>query len=64
MTGTEVLMAGFGGQGMLLAGKILAHAAMTRGLAGELAAVLRPGDARRHGQRDRLHLGDSRSARR
>jgi 2-oxoglutarate ferredoxin oxidoreductase subunit gamma len=32
MTGTEVLMAGFGGQGMLLAGKILAHAAMTRGL--------------------------------
>ena len=32
MTGTEVLMAGFGGQGMLLAGKILAHAAMTQGL--------------------------------
>ena len=32
MTGTEVLMAGFGGQGMLLAGKMLAHAAMTRGL--------------------------------
>lgn len=32
MTGTEVLMAGFGGQGMLLAGKILAHTAMTQGL--------------------------------
>ena len=32
MLGTEVLMAGFGGQGMLLAGKILAHAAMARGL--------------------------------
>ena len=32
MKGTEVLMAGFGGQGMLLAGKILAHAAMSRGL--------------------------------
>ena len=32
MTGTEVLMAGFGGQGMLLAGKMLAHAAMTQGL--------------------------------
>lgn len=32
MSGTEVLMAGFGGQGMLLAGKILAHAAMTQGL--------------------------------
>jgi 2-oxoglutarate ferredoxin oxidoreductase subunit gamma len=30
--GTEVLMAGFGGQGMLLAGKILAHAAMDEGL--------------------------------
>ena len=29
---TEVLMAGFGGQGMLLAGKILAHAAMDTGL--------------------------------
>ena len=29
---TEVLMAGFGGQGMLLAGKILAHAAMDSGL--------------------------------
>jgi len=34
MTGTEVLMAGFGGQGMLLAGKMLAHAAMTQGLGG------------------------------
>jgi len=32
MTGTEVLMAGFGGQGMLLAGKILAHTAMDLGL--------------------------------
>jgi 2-oxoglutarate ferredoxin oxidoreductase subunit gamma len=29
---TEVLMAGFGGQGMLLAGKLLAHAAMESGL--------------------------------
>jgi len=29
---TEVLMAGFGGQGMLLAGKILAHAAMDDGV--------------------------------
>ena len=29
---TEVLMAGFGGQGMLLAGKVLAHAAMDSGL--------------------------------
>jgi 2-oxoglutarate ferredoxin oxidoreductase subunit gamma len=29
---TEVLMAGFGGQGMLLSGKLLAHAAMERGL--------------------------------
>jgi len=32
MSGTEVLMAGFGGQGMLLAGKILAHTAMSEGL--------------------------------
>ncbi len=29
---TEVLMAGFGGQGMLLAGQVLAHAAMDGGL--------------------------------
>ncbi|MHC4414329.1 MAG: 2-oxoacid:acceptor oxidoreductase family protein [Planctomycetota bacterium] len=32
MVETEVLMAGFGGQGMLLAGEILAHAAMAQGL--------------------------------
>ncbi len=32
MQGTAVLMAGFGGQGMLLAGKVLAHAAMAEGL--------------------------------
>ncbi len=31
METTNVLMAGFGGQGMLLAGKILAHAAMAAG---------------------------------
>jgi len=32
VNGTEVLMAGFGGQGMLLAGKLLASAAMDQGL--------------------------------
>lgn len=32
MKGTEMIMAGFGGQGILLAGKILAHAAMDCGL--------------------------------
>jgi 2-oxoglutarate ferredoxin oxidoreductase subunit gamma len=31
MAVTEVLMAGFGGQGMLLSGKLLAHAAMEEG---------------------------------
>ena len=31
MTTTEVLMAGFGGQGMLLSGKLLAHAALELG---------------------------------
>lgn len=31
-SGTEVLLAGFGGQGILMAGKLLAHAAMERGL--------------------------------
>lgn len=32
MRNTDVLMAGFGGQGMLLAGKLLASAAMSEGL--------------------------------
>jgi 2-oxoglutarate ferredoxin oxidoreductase subunit gamma len=32
MPGTEILMAGFGGQGMLLSGKLLAYAAMYQGL--------------------------------
>jgi 2-oxoglutarate ferredoxin oxidoreductase subunit gamma len=32
MSSTEVLMAGFGGQGMLLSGKLLAYAAMAKGL--------------------------------
>jgi 2-oxoglutarate ferredoxin oxidoreductase subunit gamma len=32
MTETGVVMAGFGGQGMLLSGKLLAHAAMSQGL--------------------------------
>lgn len=32
MSTTEVLMAGFGGQGMLLSGKLLAHAAMEVGM--------------------------------
>ncbi|MBN2496753.1 MAG: 2-oxoacid:acceptor oxidoreductase family protein [Deltaproteobacteria bacterium] len=32
MAGTEVLMAGFGGQGMLLSGKLLAYAAMNEGM--------------------------------
>ncbi len=31
-TGTDVVMAGFGGQGMLLAGQMLAHAAMETGM--------------------------------
>ncbi len=31
MSGSNVLMAGFGGQGLLLAGKVLAHAAMDVG---------------------------------
>ncbi len=32
MAETEVLMAGFGGQGMLLSGKLLAYAAMKKGM--------------------------------
>ena len=32
MSATEVIMAGFGGQGILLAGKVLAQAAMDQGL--------------------------------
>jgi 2-oxoglutarate ferredoxin oxidoreductase subunit gamma len=32
MVGTEIVIAGFGGQGVLLAGKVLAHAAMDVGM--------------------------------
>lgn len=32
MTGADIVMAGFGGQGVLLTGKLLAHAAMSRGM--------------------------------
>ena len=55
----DVIMAGFGGQGVLLIGKMLAYAGMARGQGGLLAALLRPGDARRHRQ---LHGGHLRPA--
>ena len=57
---SEVMFAGFGGQGVMLMGQILAEAAMQEGLRGGLDPLLRPGDA----GRDRLlHRGDQRPAR-
>ena len=53
----SVVFAGFGGQGILFAGHVLAEAANGRGPRGPLDPVLRAGDARRdrlvHGHRGR-----------
>jgi len=46
----EIICAGFGGQGILLFGKVLAQAGMVEGLAGYVSAVLRTRNARRDGQ--------------
>ena len=46
----EIIIAGFGGQGVLFGGQVLAVAAMDAGQRGHLDPVLRSGDARRHGQ--------------
>ena len=51
---TEIILAGFGGQGVLLIGKLLAYAGMKAGQRSHLDAGLRPRDARRHVQ---LHGG-------
>ncbi|MCK7514101.1 MAG: hypothetical protein MZV70_65545 [Desulfobacterales bacterium] len=50
----EVLIAGFGGQGIMLMGKLLAYGAIYEGLEVTFYPSLRPGNARRHRQ---LHGG-------
>ena len=64
MKTTQILIAGFGGQGILFAGKFLAYKGLLEDLqvswlpsygpaAGLLAALLRPRDAGRHRQLQR-----------
>ena len=50
----DVIIAGFGGQGVMLIGNLLAQAGMEHGLEVELYSRLRGRNARRHGQ---LHGG-------
>ena len=47
---TEFILAGFGGQGILFAGKILAYCGLMAGKELSLAAVLWPGNAWRYGK--------------
>lgn len=54
---TEIILAGFGGQGILFAGKILAYCGLMAGKELSWSAVLRSGNAWRHGKLLRLHLG-------
>ncbi len=42
MKNLNILFAGFGGQGMLFAGKVVAYAALIANKAALLAALLRP----------------------
>ena len=51
---TEIIIAGFGGQGVLFAGQLLAYAGHGRGPGSHLDPFLRPRNARRNGQ---LHGG-------
>ncbi len=53
----EIIIAGFGGQGVLFAGQVLAYAAMDAGQGSHLDPLLRPRNARRHGQLHRRHRG-------
>ena len=52
----EIIIAGFGGQGVLSMGKILAYAGLMEGKE-VMDACLRPRATRWNGQRHRYHLG-------
>lgn len=45
----ELIIAGFGGQGVLSMGKILAYSGVVQGLESDVDAFLRPRDAWRYG---------------
>ena len=53
---TEIILAGFGGQGILFAGKVLAYCALIDGKEDLVAAVLRSRNARRYGELLRVHF--------
>ena len=52
----QAVLAGFGGQGILFAGKIIANAGLLEDREAFLASQLRARDARRHRQLQRVHL--------
>ena len=52
----EIIFSGFGGQGALFAGQLLAYAAVGQRAARHLDPLLRAGDARRHGALHRRRL--------
>ena len=54
----NIVLAGFGGQGVLFAGKVIAYCRPHRGPRGLVAALLRPRNARRHRQLQRVTLSD------
>ena len=52
----RIIVAGFGGQGVLMIGKLLAHAGMMEGRQVTWRAILWTGNARRHRQLQRHHF--------
>jgi 2-oxoglutarate ferredoxin oxidoreductase subunit gamma len=52
----EVIIAGFGGQGVLFAGQLLAYAGMDEGKQVTWIPIVWPGNARRHSQLHRCDL--------
>ena len=60
----ELILAGFGGQGVLLIGKLLAYAGMKAGLEVTWMPAYGPGDARRHLQLHGRAVGPAGRARR
>ena len=53
----EIIIAGFGGQGVLFGGQVLAYAAMDAGKEVTWIPILWAGDTRRYGQLHSRHRG-------
>lgn len=54
MSKHDIIIAGFGGQGVLFTGKVLVTCGMNEGMQVCMLAFLWPGNARRYGQRERF----------